>query len=121
MPDRVSDALIFVGAGYAIGGIASMGWAAAVVSVFIAYVRAIGASVGTGQVFVGPMAKPHRMALMTVCCFALAVFAFTGTGRVWNQWVLNGCLAFVVVLGMLTSMRRLNIIANSMRQSQAGQ
>lgn len=121
VPDRISDAFIFIGAGYALGGIAVFGWAASVVSVFVAYVRAIGSSVGAGQVFVGPMAKPHRMALMTVCCCALAGLAFFGVDHVWAKWTLNGCLAIVAMLGLLTSFRRLLIVANSMRQRQVGQ
>src|SRR4051794_3408290 len=50
-PDRVSDAAIFIGAGYAAGSSPLLGFGAAVVAVFVAYVRALGASVGVGQIF----------------------------------------------------------------------
>lgn len=73
-PDRISDAAIFIGAGYALGSSPTLGWAAALVAVFVAYVRALGASVGAGQCFLGPQAKPQRMALMTVLAVAGAIF-----------------------------------------------
>ena len=70
-PDRLSDAIILAGAGYAIPELhwmRDLGWLAAVLAVITAYVRALGASAGTTQQFVGPMAKPHRMAAMTIAC-----------------------------------------------------
>jgi phosphatidylglycerophosphate synthase len=42
-PDRVSDAAIFVGAGYSVGGDVTLGFAAALLAVGVAYVRALGA------------------------------------------------------------------------------
>ena len=68
VPDRLSDPAILIGAGYAASGHAIRGLLAAIVALFVAYVRAIGTSVGVGQVFVGSMAKPQRMAVMTVTC-----------------------------------------------------
>ena len=68
-PDRVADAAIFIGAGYAVGSLPLLGFAAALMAVFVAYVRALGASVGAGQIFIGPMAKPQRMFAMTVMSF----------------------------------------------------
>src|SRR3954467_978674 len=52
-PDRVSDAAIFIGAGYAATSSPMLGLVAALVAVFVAYVRALGASVGAGQIFLG--------------------------------------------------------------------
>ena len=71
LPDRFSDAFIFIGAGYSLPEFAwtqELGWAAAVLAVTTAYVRALGASMGAGQHFIGPMAKQQRMALMTGAC-----------------------------------------------------
>lgn len=76
LPDRFSDAFIFIGAGYATQEFAwapELGWAAAVLAVITAYVRALGASMGAGQHFLGPMAKQQRMALMTAACVIAAV------------------------------------------------
>jgi hypothetical protein len=38
-----------------------------------AYVRTLGAAIGAPVNFCGPMAKQHRMALMTIACLASSV------------------------------------------------
>jgi len=81
VPDRFSDALICVGAGYTIPASADvqwLGWLAAVLSVITAYIRALGGSVGASQAFDGPMAKPQRMAWLTAGCVVMAMFEFLG-------------------------------------------
>ena len=68
VPDRLEDTLLLVSAGYAVAGhpwIAALGWAAALAAMATAYIRALGHSLGLPQDFRGPMAKPHRMALLT--------------------------------------------------------
>ena len=73
-PDRFSDTVIMVCAGYAAptpDHYFSLGWLAAVLSVITAYVRALGAAAGASQQFVGPMAKQHRMALLTFTFVAM--------------------------------------------------
>jgi phosphatidylglycerophosphate synthase len=75
LPDRFSDAFILIGAACATPQIAFshvLGWCAAVLALITAYVRALGASMGAGQQFAGPMAKPQRMATMTVACLIAA-------------------------------------------------
>jgi len=82
LPDRFSDVLILAGAGYAAPAsewLHALGWLVAILSVITAYVRALGASAGAAQHFVGPMAKPHRMAFLTAVCLAMAVAAFAGS------------------------------------------
>lgn len=81
VPDRVSDVVILVAAGYDAPGWAwasTAGWAAAVLAVMTAYVRALGASLGSRPLFMGPMAKPHRMAVLTAACLAGVVEAAVG-------------------------------------------
>lgn len=71
LPDRISDAFVFVGAGYAAPSFSltpELGWTVAVLSIITAYVRALGVTMGAGQQFLGPMAKPHRMAAITIAC-----------------------------------------------------
>jgi len=139
-PDRLSDAAIFIGAGYAAGSWPVLGFAAALMAVFVAYVRALGASVGAGQCFLGPQAKPHRMALMTLLAVAGAIFP-QAIARSWtsalsafeveaalqqNLFVVTApglpitAVSFVlglVVLGsMLTAGRRLAFIAEFLRK-----
>ena len=63
-PDRIEDALLLVAAGYG-AGVPTLGWAAALLATGTAYVRALGGSIGLAQDFCGPLAKQHRMALLT--------------------------------------------------------
>lgn len=79
IPDRLEDSVLLVGFGYA-AGLPALGFTAALLAVLTAYLRAFGASLGLGQDFGGPMAKPQRMAALTVggvLAFAEALFAFT--------------------------------------------
>lgn len=80
LPDRVSDILLLYAAGISLddaqtiglpGG--ALGSCAAIVAVLTAYIRLLGAACGTPHYFTGPMAKPHRMALLTGACFLSAV------------------------------------------------
>lgn len=64
-PDRVADLFILAGAGAAIGAPA-LGFAAAAMAILTAYLRELGRAEGAPADFTGPMAKPHRMAAMTL-------------------------------------------------------
>ncbi len=66
-PDRIADLLIIIGFGLAAGYI-TLGWAAATLAVLISYVRELGKGIDGVIDFTGPMAKPHRMALVTASC-----------------------------------------------------
>ena len=79
LPDRFADLLIIGGAGYAAGATAwqaELAWIAAGLAVTTAYVRALGVAAGASQKFHGPMAKPHRMALLTVAALAQGAWYF---------------------------------------------
>lgn len=89
-PDRIADSLFLVAAGYA-AGLPGWGWAAALCAALTAYVRTFGASLGNGHDFRGPMAKQHRMALLTLACVVQAL-------PVSPQWVL-GIALIVIALG----------------------
>jgi phosphatidylglycerophosphate synthase len=66
-PDRIADSLLLVALGYA--ALAPwLGWLAALLAALTAYVRATGGALGFAQDFRGPMAKPHRMAALTLAC-----------------------------------------------------
>jgi phosphatidylglycerophosphate synthase len=83
LPDRLADVLVLVSAGYAISGAdwgGALGWAAAILAVLTAYVRALGGSVGLPQDFSGPMAKPHRMHLLALGCLVDAGIGAIGWG-----------------------------------------
>jgi len=67
-PDRVSDALFLIAVGFVAGSSPHLGYVAAVFAMLVAYLRAIGAAAGAGQVFVGWMSKPQRMFSLTLLC-----------------------------------------------------
>ena len=68
MPDRFADALFIIPVGYVAGGFGiELGWLAALLAVMTAYFRWIGAYKTQQHFFNGPMAKQHRMALLTLC------------------------------------------------------
>ncbi|GAA5506587.1 CDP-alcohol phosphatidyltransferase family protein [Novipirellula caenicola] len=117
VPDRISDSAIFIGAGYAVGGYPLLGFAAALIAMFVAYVRAIGASVDAGQVFAGPFAKPQRMALMIVTCIAMAILpaAWQSIPSQPTITVVATALAVICIGGIITAIRRLQKIAAILR------
>jgi phosphatidylglycerophosphate synthase len=113
LPDRFSDAFIFIGAAYSVPDCSctrELGWTAAVLAMITAYVRALGASMGAGQHFIGPMAKQQRMAVMTAACLIGAL------APVWAQlqYILPAALALVVVGCLATIFRRCRRIAGAM-------
>lgn len=65
IPDRVSDSILFIALGYSISSI-ELGYLAALFAMMTAYVRVLGASMNAGSIFKGPMAKQHRMAILTM-------------------------------------------------------
>ena len=77
IPDRIADVLVLAGAGYATGSTA-LGWMAAALALFTAYVRVLGGSLGVTQSFAGPMAKQHRMFTLTVATMTSAMEAWFG-------------------------------------------
>ena len=103
LPDRFADAFLLIGAGYAEPApdwAAELGWLAALLAVMTAYVRALGGSVGARQHFVGPMAKQHRMALLTGACFVTIALEWTTMSTPILAWTLvlvaAGCLLTIV-------------------------
>lgn len=105
LPDRLADWVVLLGAGYAAGaggnGVA-LGWAAALLAILTAYVRALGAAAGAGQQFLGPMAKQHRMALMTTTAVASAIVALFH-----REFPLMEFALWILIMGtILTVVRR---------------
>ena len=113
LPDRFSDAFIFIGAGYAtpeFDWTHELGWAAAVLAVVTAYVRALGASMGAGQHFLGPMAKQQRMALMTAACVIAAAAPWLAP----LVRVIPAALCLIAIGCLITIFRRCARIAQEM-------
>ena len=123
VPDRVSDAAIFIGLGYAVGGCPILGLTAALVCVFTAYVRAAAKVAGAPQDYCGPMAKPQRMATVTLVALyaALAPLAWQPIYQPGDTplGIAALGLAIVIVGGFFTALRRLWRAGRFLRSSSA--
>ncbi|MFK8075158.1 MAG: CDP-alcohol phosphatidyltransferase family protein [Granulosicoccus sp.] len=74
IPDRFSDILFFVGIGFAADDM-TLALVLSVLAVLLSYVREFGHGVDGSMDYVGPMAKPQRMALTT---FVLLLASLVG-------------------------------------------
>ena len=117
-PDRVSDTAILVGAGFATGGSPTLGFTAALLALGGAYIRALGATAGAGQVFIGPMAKPQRMFILTLVALycGLTPHAWQPVDPVTGWSVVGFALVFVIAGCIVTTVRRLSQIAPILRK-----
>ena len=79
VPDRFSDVAIFVGGGYAVGGVPELGLVAALIAVLVAFVRIAARMAGARSDFGGVMAKQQRMFLLAAAAAWLSV-----TPRSWQ-------------------------------------
>ena len=105
IPDRISDPIIIVAAGYAITSVSYgdiLGWCGALLAVLTAYVRTLANSIGAPANFMGPMAKQHRMALLTVAAIATAI------EQIWLQhdYVMVVALVILNLGSFITVWRR---------------
>ncbi len=118
VPDRISDAAVFIGAGFAWGGNITLGYIATILSIFTAYVRAAGKIAGAPNEFCGPMAKQHRMFVITLICLYAAF-----TPRSWQMMAFNDSqiglmtvgLVIIIVGCAITVIRRLSRIARVLK------
>jgi phosphatidylglycerophosphate synthase len=110
IPDRVADSLFIVALGYAIGD-APIGWYAALASAVTAYIRLLGGSLGLKQDFRGPMAKPHRMAVLTIGCILGAIeLKLAG-----SQWALTAAVWLIAIGATITCVTRTLSVARQLR------
>jgi phosphatidylglycerophosphate synthase len=118
VPDRVSDAAVFIGAGLAWSGNTTLGYIATILAIFTAYVRAAGKIAGAPNEFCGPMAKQHRMLVITLVCLFAAL-----TPRSWQFITCYDLQIGVMTLGLLiiiagsiiTVIRRLARISRALK------
>ncbi len=117
VPDRISDAAALIGAGYAVGGDVTLGYAAALVALFLAYVRAMGKVAGARQEYCGPMAKPQRMLVVTVAALYCGLTPLDWQLTLaWGGWgVMAMGLWIIIIGGLVTSARRLARIAAALK------
>lgn len=123
VPERVADTAIFVGAGYASGSHPVLGFTAALLALFIAYIRAEGGVAGAPQQFCGPMAKPQRVFLLTIVCLYCGLVPRTWQpvleGPSWLESPLGlaGIGLVLLIAGEVwTAIRRLRRIARALKE-----
>jgi len=105
LPDRLADVVILVGAGYAVRDVSygeALGWAAAVLAVFTAYIRVLAGSLKQRQHFIGPMAKQHRMFTLTLATVLASVEVVAALPP---RAILVGLIA-IVAGSVMTAVRR---------------
>ncbi|WP_038167149.1 CDP-alcohol phosphatidyltransferase family protein [Verrucomicrobium sp. BvORR106] len=118
VPDRIADPLILMAAGYSSDWIIKLwgmplGWVAAVLAVMTAYIRVLGGTLTGNQSFAGPMAKQHRMAVITFACLGSIVELWVRPdGKA--DIVMTVALALIVVGCVFTCWRRLCIISRDL-------
>ena len=111
LPDRIADSLLIVALGHAVLH-PWLGWLGALLAVLTAYVRVFGGSAGLAQDFRGPMAKPHRMALLTVACLlGAAELHWNGT-----RHALLAASALIAIGSALTCFTRIRAMAALLQQ-----
>jgi len=98
IPDRISDAAVLIGLGYAVGGEPVLGWFAACLALLTAYIRSMAVVAGAPNDFRGPMAKPHRMFVATVAAVLMLLFA--------SPSIVSIALWIIVVGSVITCVRR---------------
>jgi phosphatidylglycerophosphate synthase len=117
IPDRFADVLILAPAGYAIPWLGSvgisLGWAVALLAVLTAYIRLVGGSLGCQQSFMGPMAKQHRMATLTLTCL-LSIVEVVMAG--YQGRILALGLTVIGVGATITVARRVQLIAAELKR-----
>ncbi len=117
VPDRVSDAATLVGLGFALGSVPLLGFLAAILAILVAYTRAAVRVAGGPQDYCGPMAKQHRMFVVTLTALTAAVVPVAWQSHLSSSgWGLPAvALAAIAVGCVITALRRLERGARALR------
>jgi phosphatidylglycerophosphate synthase len=106
VPDRFADVFIILGTLFFAKDYPfaqELAWGNAVLAVMTAYLRVLGASLKSPHYYIGPMAKPHRMDLLTLAFLIEAIYP---TGKI--------AYSALIIMGLgqiVTCYRRLSKIA----------
>lgn len=110
VPDRISDFFIIIGAGiysqkfnYAM----DLAWGNIFLATLTAYLRTFGASITKIHFFLGPMAKQHRMFLISASSI---ISIFVESAVYWS-------LIAMLILLTVTNIRRLKAISNMLKST----
>ncbi|UPQ89695.1 CDP-alcohol phosphatidyltransferase family protein [Vibrio sinaloensis] len=118
VPDRIADPLLIVAAGWVAHSAfaMSLAWTAALLAVLSAYIRVLGVSMGCAADFRGPMAKQHRMALLTVTLLVTAISQWLEMLPSVSDYMMDIALAVMVIGCSITCWRRLLSIFKTKQQ-----
>lgn len=126
VPDRLADVLILVGAGYSTSvepgvvkllDVLPLGWSCAVVALWTAYIRSLGAELTRRHFFTGPMAKPHRMAALTIGALLMMAARLTCPDPAAPHQIMVVVLTVILAGSLLTCWRRLRLISRALREA----
>ena len=111
VPDRVSDSIFFISAAYAIG-LPTLGWLCALFAALTAYIRVLGGSLNLPQLFIGPLAKQQRMAVLTLA----SVISIWEVHQHQSFYAISIALIVIGIGSLYTCYRRLQHIAKQLHQ-----
>jgi phosphatidylglycerophosphate synthase len=117
-PDRIADVVILIGAGYAYGGDITLGYMAACIALFVAYVRTLAKTAGAPSDFRGLMNKRGRvLTLLAISVYmAAAPVAWQFSWGAENQWGMVALgLAIICIGGVYTAAWRLKTAGRYLR------
>jgi len=114
LPDRVSDVLVLVAVGVAAEA-PLLGWAAAAAAVLTAYVRELGHRLTGTADFTGVMAKPQRMAVVTLACGLAIVVRLFGT--VQDGMIFRWAIIAVLIGATWVTVARTRGLLRDLRES----
>ena len=113
-PDRLADSVLLIALGYAVN-LDWLGWLAALLAAFTAYIRVFGGSLGFVQNFSGPMAKQHRMAVLSAACLCCVV-----EGYLWQTaYSLPVGLVIITLGSIATCIKRTLLLVQQLNQKNA--
>ncbi len=116
VPDRVSDTALLVGAGFAWCSDRQLGLWAALAAMSTAYVRTTARTAGAPMDFCGPMAKQHRMVVLTLACLACVVVEVSSPG-IHSGQIMMLALWVILIGSVITTGRRLTRAARFLQNS----
>lgn len=114
VPDRVSDTAVLVGLGIAAGDLA-LGLVAALAAMLTAYVRTAARAAGAPSDFSGPMAKQHRMAIVTAIALWCGLVPLSRPDDMDVAWF---ALLLITLGSAVTACRRIARAAALLRASR---
>jgi len=108
VPDRVSDMAVLIGLGYAASSRPELGYLAAALAVFVAYIRGAVRVAGGPSDFRGPMAKQQRMFVVTVLAAYMGLAPGSWQAAEWRGWTAPRAVLALICIGCaITVIRRL--------------